>query len=166
MTVQSHPQRDLIWQELHARPYVRFSGPAHVLHLTFVAGERTEAADRANLFQLREALGLAATYETPRHGIYASTIAGLGRLVLAWERHGEFAAYTFFLYELETPFRPFEFDFRKVLPAGVWGSAGDWPLVATLLAVGSESEMPDTPGGLTALFSCASRKRSRASRSS
>jgi uncharacterized membrane-anchored protein len=152
MKLTSHPQRDDIWQELHARPYVRFSAPAHVLHLSFFLGERDGEPDRANLMRLKENLGLVPTYETPKHGIFAGTIADLGRLVLCWERHAEFVAYTFFLYELEIPFRPFGFDFTELVPAGWLESFGISPVVATRLAIGHRKEMPDTPEGLMALF--------------
>ena len=47
--MKSDPRRDFTWQELHARPYVRFAGPAHVLHFAFLTGEGTEQDDRARL---------------------------------------------------------------------------------------------------------------------
>jgi len=150
--MKSHPQRDLIWQELHARPYVRFSAPAHALHFCFLTGEGTEEADRANLFRLKESLGLTATYETPRHGILAAPIARLGSFVLAWERHTEFVAYTFFLYELRIPFQPFGFELAELLPAGWLEGLGGLPLVATRLTAGPRDQMPDSLDDLMALF--------------
>ncbi|MDQ3667441.1 MAG: DUF3422 domain-containing protein [Acidobacteriota bacterium] len=152
MSMQSHQQRNLIWQELHARPYVRFSAPAHIFHFTFLTGEGTEAADQASLARLKETMGLKTAYETARHAIYTASVVGLGRLVLAWERHSEFVAYTFFLYELEIPFQPFGLDFRELLPPGFPDSIGVPLLVATRVSIGSSSEMPDTPEGLTDLF--------------
>jgi uncharacterized membrane-anchored protein len=152
MTIKGDPQRDLVWQELHARPYVRFSAPAHVFHLAFLTGEGKEAADQASLARLREAMGLQATYETARHAIYSTRVAGLGRLVVSWERHGEFVAFSFFLYELELPFQPFGLDSRAVLPAGFPEHIGAGPLVATRLAIGSEHAIAETPESLSALF--------------
>lgn len=90
LKMENHPQRDLIWQELHARPYVRFSAPAHVFHFAFLTGEETGPASVAQRARLRERLGLATAYETERHAIHAASIAGLGRLVVAWEQHSEF----------------------------------------------------------------------------
>ncbi|MBA2271744.1 MAG: DUF3422 family protein [Chthoniobacterales bacterium] len=55
--MENHPQRDLIWQELHARPYVRFSAPAHVFHFAFLTGEETGPASVAQRARLRERLG-------------------------------------------------------------------------------------------------------------
>jgi len=151
MTPVDHSHRDLAWREMHARPYVRFSGPAHVWHFA-VLSDPADDGGRAGLDALTHSLGLAATYETPRHRIYAGSVARLGRLVLSWERHGEYAAYTFFLYELEIPFEPFGLDSGRFLPV-------DWPeilgkplLVATRIAVGSKDEMPGTLEGFMDLF--------------
>jgi uncharacterized membrane-anchored protein len=152
MTLTSDPQRDSIWQELHARPYVRFSAPAHVFHLAFLTGEGAEATDQATRERLRKAMGLKATYETARHVIYTTRVADLGRLVVAWERHGEFVGYTFFLYELEFPFRPFDLDPRTILPADFPELVGVPPLVAVRVAVGARDEIPATPESLAALF--------------
>jgi uncharacterized membrane-anchored protein len=150
--LKSDPQRDGIWQELHARPYVRFSGPAEVLRVSFLIDEAAAHADRANLTRFTQVLGLSATYETPRHCIFATTIAQAGRLVLSWERHTEFVAYTFFLYDLTIPFRPFGFDWRSILPSGWLEGLGTPPLVATRIAVDTKKEMPATLEGLMALF--------------
>jgi len=150
--MKDNPQRNLIWQELHARPYVRFSAPAHALHFCFLTGEGTEEADRENLIRLKESLQLTGTYETPRHGIYAAPMERLGSFVLAWERHTEFVAYTFFLHQLRIPFRPFSFEFDEFLPANWLESLGGSPLVATRLAAGSQAQMPDTLDGLMGLF--------------
>ena len=104
MKIQSHPQRDRAWQELHTRPFVRFPPPAHVLHLAFLRGEETKDADDENLARLIEAMSLTATYESPKHSIHAVTLNELGRLVLCWERHNEYTAFTFFFYELKKNF--------------------------------------------------------------
>lgn len=148
--IPSHPARDEIWKELHARPYVRFSAPAHVFRLSFVDGD--EDREAADLLRLIRSLGLEPTYETARHRIFAATLPGLGRLVLSWERHSDFVAYSFFLYELEMPFRPFGLAFEELVPADWRQVPSTAPLVATRLAVGPREEMPETMEGLAALF--------------
>ncbi len=144
-------ERDLIWQELHARPYVRFSGPAHILRISFLAREG-HGVDLRPLRELTRGLGLAPTYETERHSIFATTVRGTGRLVLSWEQHSEFVAYTFFLYDLQIPFQPFGFDVLQLVPEGWMAGFGAPPLVATRLAVGSTPAMPGSLEGLMALF--------------
>lgn len=150
MTFPSDPRRDLVWRELHARPYVRFSAPAHLWHFAF----SIDASDTGGLphpDSVTKPSGLAATHETPRHRIYAGDLYGLGRLVVSWERHSEYVAYTFFLYALEIPFQPFALDLRQFLPGWPEGLP-KLPLVATRIAIGSRSEMPGTLEGLTELF--------------
>lgn len=151
MALDEPSHRDLVWQEMHARPYVRFSAPAHVWHFAFPC-DLGEDECSASPDRLTGRLGLAATHETPRHRIYAGSIARLGRLVLSWERHGEYVAYTFFLYELEIPFEPFGLESNRVLPDDWPGTIGKPPLVATRIAVGSRGEMPRTQEGLVGLF--------------
>jgi uncharacterized membrane-anchored protein len=150
--IESHPARDAIWKELHTRPYVRFSPPAHVFRLSFFAGEGDEDGEAADLLRLTRSLRLAPTYETARHRIFGTTLAGMGRLVLSWERHSEFVAYSFFLYELEKPFRPFGVELEELVPAGWRQGPPTAPLVATRLAVGSREQMPGTLEGLAPLF--------------
>lgn len=150
MTFPSDPRRDLVWRELHARPYVRFSAPAHLWHFAFSI-EASDAGGLAHPDRVTSRLGLVATHETPRHRIYAGDLSGLGRLVLSWERHSEYVAYTFFLYALEIPFQPFVLDFRRILP-GWPEDLPSPPLVATRIAIGSRREMPATLEGLTELF--------------
>lgn len=151
MNVRVHPHRDFVWEEMHARPYVRFSGPAHVWHFAFPCDASVEG-DCASPDGLTRGLALAATYETPLHRIYAGSIDRLGRLVLSWERHGEYVAYTFFLYELQIPFQPFALDAERFLPVGWPETLDKPPLVATRIAVGSKGEMPGTLEGLMELF--------------
>lgn len=144
MKIEDASPRNTIWRELHARPYVRFTGPAHVFHFTFLTGEGNEAADRERLEQLKTAMKLEPTYQTVRHAICTTHAPGLGRLVLAWERHTEYVACTFFIYELEIPFRPFELEPDAFLPAGFCESFGVQPLIATRIEIGSKNEVPDT----------------------
>jgi uncharacterized membrane-anchored protein len=152
MTTSPQYDRDLIWKELHARPYVRFAGPAHVFHFAFLTNDGPEISDHPGLNALRQSIGLQPTYETDRHAIYTAQVPRLGRLVVAWERHTDFLACTLFLYDLEIPFVPFGIDCGLLLPAGFFESFGAPPLVATRFAIGSKDQMPDTLDGLSPLF--------------
>lgn len=152
MKIESDPQRDFAWLELHARPYVRFSAPAHVLHLSFLSDETSKGVYRDNFERLATALQLEATYQTPRHSIHAAVIEGVGRLVMALKHHTEFSSCTLFLYELEIPFVPFGFDWFALLPGDWLHDFGRRPLVATGMAIGTRDTMPATPEGRMALF--------------
>ncbi len=152
MKIEGDPQRDFIWLELHARPYVRFSPSAHVLHLSFLSDGTAKSAYRDNFERLVAELGLVATYETPRHSIHAAMIEHVGRLVVAWEEHTEFSTCTLFLYELQIPFHPFGFDWLGLLPGDRLDDFGRPPLVATSVEIGAREDMPATPEDLRALF--------------
>lgn len=152
MLVKSLPQRETIWQELHARPYVHFSAPAHVLHLSFLTSAGSEERERADLARLKEGLGLEATYEASKHCILAASLPHFGRFVVCWARHSEFVRLTFFLYELERPSEPFGVDLRELLPGDWLASLGAPPLMATRICVVPEVPLSRMPDDLAPLF--------------
>jgi uncharacterized membrane-anchored protein len=151
MKFKCDPQRDLVWHELHARPYVRFSAPAHVFHFASLITDESEAAKDSTFIQLKKALDLQTTYDTPRHAIGAVSIPGLGRLVVAWEHHSEYVACTFYLYDLEIPFEPFGVELDTILRGASLEQFMAAPLVATRLAIG-KFEMAQFPDALVGLF--------------
>lgn len=146
------PRREFLWQELHARPYVRFSCPAHVLHFLFLTGEGREEDDGARLERVKDTLGLQPSHETARHAIYVAPDAKRGHLVVSWERHTEFVTYTFFLYQLAGDFRPFDPSVRDVVPDDFVALVGMQPLVATHISVGPRAAMPATADAMMTLF--------------
>ncbi len=152
MTISIDPRRDFIWQELHARPYVRFDAPAHVFHFAFLCEEGTHAEDRATLDRITATMKLEPSYETDRHSIYTSSVSGVGRLAMTWERHGEFVGYTFFIYNLALPFRPFDLDPWTILPGSFREEIGLPLLVAARVAIGLRDKTPTTPAEVTELF--------------
>ncbi|OUE46721.1 hypothetical protein BZY95_01205 [Billgrantia desiderata SP1] len=80
-----HPQRQHLHNELHARPSIYFSEPAHVHHYAFLA----DAEEHAGLLaSLSETTGLA--FDTER----VQQIVTLDEAVLKWERHTEFSTLT------------------------------------------------------------------------
>lgn len=141
MPRESHPRREMIWRELHARPYVRFSAPAHVLQISFLSAECADGG-RAGLARLREELQMAATYEAPRHCILAVELPLHGRLIVCWEFHTEFVRFTFFLHELKTPFEPFGLDLLDLLPDSWLAGLKLLPLVATRIEVAPRNRLP------------------------
>ena len=130
-------------------PYVRFSGPAHVLRLSLLLSR----GEKPWTFELspRATRRSSASHRPMKHNGTPSSrglIAGIGRLVLSWEQHSEFVAYTFFLYDLEIPFQTVRLRCPGPGADGLDGEASvAASLVATRLAIGSPPEMPDGPGG-------------------
>ncbi|MGQ4879262.1 DUF3422 domain-containing protein [Billgrantia sp. LNSP4103-1] len=80
-----HPQRQRLHNELHARPSIYFSEPAHLYHYAFFIDAKAHAA---MLAQLGEATGIACNAEA------AQQILTFHGMVLKWERHTEFSTLT------------------------------------------------------------------------
>lgn len=87
----SHPQRYMLSNELHARPFPKIDAPAAVAYIAFQSENGQAAEHDAFLNSLLDYYG-------------AETLAGgsnhhqctLGQVELKWERHTEFVTYTLF----------------------------------------------------------------------
>jgi len=85
-----HAQFDALARELHARPYGVVAAPARVVHLALTGGD--SGAERAALVRF------CATQKVPAPPAGASQVQlECEGLRLTWERHAEFATYTFVL---------------------------------------------------------------------
>ncbi|MBZ0331163.1 DUF3422 domain-containing protein [Halomonas sp. ANAO-440] len=83
-----HPQRERLHNELHARPSIYFSEPAHVHHYAFL--DEGGGCD-AILAQLGEITGLELDTESVQE------ILSFDGMTLKWERHTEFFTLTLLL---------------------------------------------------------------------
>lgn len=85
-----HPQFDALARELHARPYGVVAAPARIVHLALTGGE--SATERAALAQL------CTAHRAPVPSAAESHVqVECDGFRLTWERHAEFATYTFVL---------------------------------------------------------------------
>ncbi|MBV8521824.1 MAG: DUF3422 domain-containing protein [Acetobacteraceae bacterium] len=88
--LRTHPLRDRLVNEVHARPTMPLTAPQSASHLAVVTGEHAASEIHDHLVLLCE-----------RHRVVPPTagadyfIADLGTLQLRWERHTEFVSYTF-----------------------------------------------------------------------
>jgi len=85
-----HPQRYVLANEVHARPYDLLEVPERVSFLAVVSGER--GAEHAHLVRLCERGGVHPPPPGASH-----FVADLGAYRVKYERHTEFSGYTFFL---------------------------------------------------------------------
>lgn len=89
---ENHPQRFVLANEIHARPYEALETPERVSYLAVLV----EAADRekefAHVVALCERYGV---HPPPPETIHFTAV--LGPFRLKWERHTEFSSYTFFV---------------------------------------------------------------------
>ena len=88
-----HPQRRVLNDELHARPYVRLRSPARVSHLALVTGQ-SDADDRSHIVELCRRFGADA----PPDGVNYWFV-NLGPCWMNWESHTEFSTYTFYCHD-------------------------------------------------------------------
>ncbi|THF60650.1 DUF3422 family protein [Pseudothauera rhizosphaerae] len=88
---QSHPLRQTLSDEVHARPPVPLDTPERVTYLAFLHEAGSVGREALHLQQLAEQLNLPAPDTGSGHFFLDS-----GRFRLKWERHNEFSSYTFF----------------------------------------------------------------------
>ncbi|MEM8537355.1 MAG: DUF3422 domain-containing protein [Pseudomonadota bacterium] len=109
-TIEDHPLRYTMANELHARPFPAVDAPSRAAYLALKpahdAARRDRDADRAHLIDLLDRFG--AQHPNPGATHYFGTI---GRYRLKWESHTEFVTYTIFADGLsERPFEAVTFD--------------------------------------------------------
>ena len=84
-----HADRDVIHNEVHARPPLAIFPPLTVSHMAFKCGEHRFADDFAHLCALMEREGLEVPRTDARHAVFH-----IGDALIKWERHTEFLALT------------------------------------------------------------------------
>lgn len=109
-TIEDHPLRYRLANELHARPFPTISHPCTVTYLAIKQPEeavsRDRGADLAHLIALLDRHGAAHPQPGATH--YSGQI---GRHVLKWEQHTEFVTYTAISAGLsDRPFDPVDFE--------------------------------------------------------
>jgi len=116
--LEIHPLRDMLYDELHSRPFQVIPSPARITHIALQVNEQQKLEQFLHLQKLHELLGYAIP-ETETH-CYEQTF---GNLRIRWEKHLEFTSYTFInLSPINpapaTPSDPFAEQGISVLPAG------------------------------------------------
>lgn len=86
-----HPLRHALVNEVHARPFEQLTAPVRASHIALLSDESELARDRRHVAALCERFGLPTPGEDAKH--YAGNF---DRFRCKWERHTEFATYTFF----------------------------------------------------------------------
>ena len=121
MPLENHPLRELLSNELHARPFPVADGPCQVAYLALSVEPETDL-DSAN--RLFEALG-----GTPLGSASAHSYQHFDGFSVRWEQHTEFVTFAVFLDgESKSPFDDSAFDifpkaWLKSLPNKVLTSA-------------------------------------------
>lgn len=87
---QQHPLREILSNEVHARPPVPMTAPEMVSYLAFVHQNGSAEREAAHLCALAEQLGLPTPDPDSGH-----LFIDAGEFRLKWERHNEFSSYAF-----------------------------------------------------------------------
>ncbi len=109
----SHPDREQIVNELHARPFESIHSPVRATHIALHGGDPEQERDHV--------AALCACYGEPGPAADDNYLSrDLGALRLRWERHTEFSTYTVFVSgSPAAPLRPFSDPALEAVP-------GDW----------------------------------------
>lgn len=98
-SVVDHPLRDVLHNEVHARPHEPLSPPLLVTHLAYLSGEGAAPREREHI------ASLCGHYHVAAPAADANFLSlDIGEFRLRWERHAEFASYTFYRSADKTPF--------------------------------------------------------------
>lgn len=88
-----HPLREIIANEVHARPFESLAAPLCASHLAMFSGEHAAPREQAHVAELCRRFGAAEPdFANGKH-----ISLDLGPFRLRWERHSEFSTYTFFV---------------------------------------------------------------------
>ncbi|MBV1789636.1 DUF3422 domain-containing protein [Marinobacterium sp. D7] len=111
--LEIHPLRDMLYDELHSRPFQVIPSPARITHIALQVNEQQKQEQFLHLQKLHELLG----YEIPGQEThcYEQTF---GDLRIRWEKHLEFTSYTFINLAPQAQQDPFSEQGISVLPAG------------------------------------------------
>lgn len=128
-TIEDHPLRYALVNELHARPFPALEAPCHAVYVAIKdplnAVNRNRAADRAHLLDLLDRHGSAHPQPDATH--FSGTI---GRDDLKWESHTEFVTYSAFGKGLSD--RAFDPAEAEVFPDD-WLAQGPGKRIASVL---------------------------------
>lgn len=140
-----HPMRQVLVNEVHARPFESLRAPARASHIAWLSGEGTEAQDLAQLSDLCRRFGVSPPSSETNH--YS---ADLGPFRCRWERHTEFTSYTIICEG--APKVPFAEPAIYLLPAEWLAGCPGELLVACHVAFIAQGHAPDGTNSVQYFF--------------
>ncbi|MFK7889451.1 MAG: DUF3422 family protein [Granulosicoccus sp.] len=132
ISIDEHPLRYAIANELHARPFPAVVAPCRAAYLATKPAEnaagRDREADRTHLIALLDRFG--AQHPKPDSTHYFTEI---GKYSLKWECHTEFVTYTIFADGVAE--RPFDPDLFNVFPSDWLAASRGTRLTSALIRI-------------------------------
>jgi uncharacterized membrane-anchored protein len=145
MLPPDHAQRDLLAEEVHARPPEAVRAPARASYVAVLVDADQRERERRHLELLCQRHAVAAPDA-------AATLfrATLGALRLKWERHGEFSGYTFIVDGVGG--EPFTDPAAALLPEGWLAGIPGQTIAAVHAELRAAQTQPPDAAALTRLF--------------
>ncbi len=140
--MRDHALRQVLHDEVHARPHESLTAPLEVTHLAHLSGEGAAPSERAHLALLCGRHGVAAV---PDSSSFLSL--DLGSFRLRWERHTEFSTYTFYRRGGRQPFAE-----SAIVPASWLAEIPGERLIAIRLALAPADAVGGASDTLAAYF--------------
>lgn len=137
----TYAQREQLHNEVHARPYNRLFPPSRISYIVMFSTPAEGDDERAALSELARTFGADLPSERSNH-----YTGNLGALQVKWERHAEFARYTFIKEEATD--EPFATRALDHLPEGWLAKLPGKLLLATEVAL-LRGPVPDDMSALT-----------------
>jgi uncharacterized membrane-anchored protein len=132
LPLRSHPKRDSLHHEIHARPPATLTAPLAIVHLAMTADQGERLASRKHLLRLVIEMGLPLPEDDVIH-----FRADWGAARLRWELHTEFVTWTFFCVDEDGASDPL-----KTVPASWLAQVPGQVLVAKRLWVAKGAPEP------------------------
>lgn len=145
----SHPLREALHNEVHARPYEPVTAPEEVRYFALLGDAGLRADEGARLAELCARFGVAPPAQGVNH-----LRADVGDFRFKWERHSEFSGYAFFFPadRGEPAAPPFARDPIERLPPG-WLATLPGRLIVSIHALVTPSPVASAdPEALARLF--------------
>lgn len=140
-----HPDRNVLADEIHARPPEPLDGPSRLLYLAVLVDPDARDSERAHLERLCERYGSAG----PGAGVTQFS-ASLDGVRLKWERHGEFSGYTL-ISRSPVDARPFAEPASAQLPP-LWLESIPGVTIVAAHAHLAETDAEPAPAEVSELF--------------
>lgn len=131
-TIEDHPLRYTLSNELHARPFPALEAPCRAVYLAIKKPKSAAARDKS--LDLDHLKALLDRYGTAHPQPGATHFSGqVGQHTLKWEQHTEFVTYTVFLNGVSD--RPFDPADMEVFPEEWLASAPGVRITSALIRV-------------------------------
>lgn len=140
-----HPERETLFNELHARPFPVLATPAHLSQLVLLPDQDDVGAEYQHLLALCQRYAVL-----PPNSQSSCYYQNFGGFELRWERHAEFSTYT--MISLSHAEAPFSKTALMLLPESWLRELPGQLIGATHIEIALTPENPSSPNDMRVHF--------------